>query len=226
MGDAVAYGWKKFQANAGQIILAGLVVLVAIVILSTIGGVIRNLIVSDPECTLTNGRGLRCTNGSGFIVGQIANMFVTFFFYVAYQVVGAGIIRGALGITEGRPFVVGEIFQLERVRQIVITALIVSAAIAIGTVLCFLPGIAAAFFLSFAIYFVIDKEMEPVAAVTASFNLVKDNLGEVFVWWLVTLGLTILGAILCGVGLIVAIPVVLIGNAFVYKKLTHQQVAA
>jgi uncharacterized membrane protein len=35
-----------------------------------------------------------------------------------------------------------------------------------------------------------------------------------------------IGAILCGIGLIVAAPVVLIATAYTYKKFTNQAVAA
>ncbi|CAN5596419.1 hypothetical protein BH11ACT8_BH11ACT8_21240 [soil metagenome] len=226
VGDAVNYGWLKFQANAVQILIAGAIVFVGIVIFEIIGLVIRGAITSDPKCTFTNNGNFSCTDGSGFFVGLFATMIMTFLFYVVYQVIGAGIIRGALNITEGRAFVAADVFKFDKVGPIIITALLVSAAIAIGTLLCFLPGIAAAFFLAYAMYFVIDKDLPPVEALTASFNLVKDNLGEVIVWFLVSLVITFVGALLLGVGLIVAIPVVLIGNAFVYKKLTGQPVAA
>ncbi len=225
VGNAVNYGWAKFMANAAQIVIAGVIVLVGIVLFEVIGFAIRNALVTDASCQFDDQGTFSCTGGSGFVVGLIGTMIVTFLFYVVYQVIGAGIIRGALAITEGRPFLVAEVFRLERIGPILITAVLVSAAIAVGTLLCFLPGIIAAFFLAFSMYFVIDKEMEPIAAMTASVTFVKDHLGDVLVWFLVTLLITFVGAVLCGVGLIIAIPVVLIGNAYTYKMLTGQPVA-
>ena len=68
--------------------------------------------------------------------------------------------------------------------------------------------------------------MSPIEAITASFNLVKDNLGTVIIFWLLTILATIAGAIVCGVGLIVAIPVVVIATGYMYKRLQGEPVAA
>ncbi|MDO9458271.1 hypothetical protein [Nocardioides sp.] len=225
VGNAVSYGWAKFQANAGQIIIAGLIALVAIVVFQVIAVVIRGIIVTGPECTGT-GFDIECTDGSGFFVSVFASAISSFLFFVVYQIIGAGIIRGALGITEGRPFEFNELFKTDKLGPVVITSLISGAIVFVGTLLCFLPGIIASFMLSFALYFVIDKDMSPIEAITASFNLVKDNVGTALLWAIVAFAVTLVGFIACGVGAIVSIPVAFIGTAYTYKLLTGQQVAA
>ncbi len=82
------------------------------------------------------------------------------------------------------------------------------------------------FFLAYTFYFLLDQDMEPTAALSASFNFVKDHLGDLIVFYLVSLVAYIVGAILCGIGLLVAAPVVLIATAYTYKKFTNQAVAA
>lgn len=225
IGDAVSYGWQKFQANAGQIIIAGLVAFVGIVLFQILSFVIRGVIVQGPECTGT-GFDVECTDGSGFFVSIFASAISSFLFFVVYSIIGAGIIRGALGITEGRSFEFSEIFKTDKLGPVIITSLITGAIVFVGTILCFIPGIIASFMLSYALYFVIDKDMAPMAAIMASFNLVKDNLGTALLWAIVAFAITIVGFIACGVGAIVSIPVAIIGTAFTYKKLTGQQVAA
>ncbi len=225
VGNAVSYGWAKFQANAGQIVIAGLIVFVAIAVFQVISFIIRAIIVQEPECT---GRGFEytCTDGSGFLVSIFASAISSFLFFFIYQVIGAGIIRGSLGITEGRPFQFDELFKTDKIGPVVITSLISGAIVFVGTLLCFLPGIVASFLLSYALYFVIDKDMAPVDALKASVDLVVKNLGTALVWAIVSFVIIAIGAILCGVGLIVAIPISIIGTAYTYKMLTGQQVAA
>lgn len=225
VGNAASYGWAKFQANAGQIVIAGLIALVAIVVFQVVGAVIRGIIVSGPECTGT-GATFECTDGSGFIVSLLASAVSSFLFFVVYQVIGAGIIRGSLGITEGRPFEFTELFKTDKLGPVLVTSLISGAIIFVGTLLCFLPGIIASFLLSYALYFVIDQDMTPVQAITASVNLVKDNVGTALVWAIVAFAITLLGFVACGVGAIISIPVAFIGTAYTYKLLTGRQVAA
>ena len=60
----------------------------------------------------------------------------------------------------------------------------------------------------------------------ASFNFVKDHLGDVFILFIVSYVAYAIGGAICGIGLLVAVPVVTIATAFTYKKLTNQAVAA
>lgn len=225
VGSAASYGWAKFQANAAQIVIAGLIALVAIVVFQVLAAVIRGILTTDPECVAT-GTSVSCTDGSGFFVALLASAVSSFLFFVAYQIIGAGIIRGSLGITEGRSFEFTELFKTDKIGPVVVTSLISGAIIFVGTLLCVLPGIVASFMLSYALYFVIDQDMAPMQAITASFNLVKDNVGTALVWAVVAFAITLLGFLACGVGAIVSIPVAFIGTAYTYKKLTGREVVA
>ena len=225
VGNAVSYGWNKFQANAGQIIIAGLIAFVAIVVFQVVAAVIRAILTEPASCTGT-GLTVTCDEGTGFLVSIFASAISSFLFFFVYQVIGAGIIRGSLAITEGRQFEFNELFKTDKIGPVIITSLISGAIIFVGTLLCFLPGIIASFMLSYSLYFVIDQDMAPLDAIKASFNLVKDNVGTALLWAVVAFAITLVGAILCGVGLIVAIPVSFIGTAYTYKLLTGRQVAA
>ena len=107
-----------------------------------------------------------------------------------------------------------------------IAALIVAAMVFVGTVFCILPGIIVAFMTHFYGYFVIDKNMAPMEAIKASFNLIKDNLGVMVVFYLLSIVVLIAGVIACGIGLIVAWPVVIIATGYMYKRLQGEPVAA
>ena len=166
VGTAVGYGWSKFQAHAGQIVIAGLIVFGGIVVLEVLGTLIQRLLLQ----------------GGGLVISLLGSAITSFLFFLAYQVIGAGIIRGALGITEGREFRFDEVLKTDKLGPVVVTSLITSAIVFVGTLLCFLPGIIASFLLSFSLYFVIDRDLAPMDAIRASVELVTQNLGEALVW--------------------------------------------
>ncbi len=91
-----------------------------------------------------------------------------------------------------------------------------------GLILLIIPGIIWAIKYQFFGYLIIDKEMAPVAAIKRSGEITKDSKVNLFVLWLAFLGITILGALACVVGLFAAIPTVMVAHAWVYRKLDSQ----
>ena len=71
-----------------------------------------------------------------------------------------------------------------------------------------------------------DRKLGAVDAIKASIDLVKNNLGPAIVWMLLALVCAIVGAIACGVGLLVAIPVILISQAYTVRALTGGQISS
>ena len=55
--------------------------------------------------------------------------------------------------------------------------------------------------------------------------MVTDRLTESLVWFVVAGLVVAAGAALCGVGLLVALPVVVLGGAYTYRLLTGQEMA-
>lgn len=226
IGNALNYGWTKFQANMAQILIAGGILVVGIVVLEIVGIVIRNILISPAECGYNDNGNFVCDNGSGFFIQLLASAIMGFLFFLVAQIIGAGIIRGALDITEGKPFLTSTVFKADNIGPVVITSLITTVIVSVGFLLCYLPGIVAAFFLQFSLFFLIDKGMAPMDAIKASVDLVKNNLSNVVVWYLVGGLVAVAGFVACVVGAIFTIPIVLVGTAYTYKKLTGQPVAA
>jgi uncharacterized membrane protein len=93
-------------------------------------------------------------------------------------------------------------------------------------VLCILPGLAVALLTIFSVLFVIDRNLSPIDAIKASFELVKANLVPVLLTWLALAAIVMVGAIVCGIGLIVAIPVAALLEVYAYRRLSGGEVAA
>lgn len=213
--DAIAYGWRKFGQNAGPILLAALLLIVVSVAVSLIAGAVTGSGFDSSAMTTDNGSiGF---SASGFIA-QIITSVVSF-------IIGAGITRGALDITEGHKFNLATAFGKLNVINVVLTSLLVGIMTAVGFVLLVIPGLLVTFFTIFAIYFVVDKDTSPVESVKSSFNLIKANLGSTILMILLSIAVVILGLIALCVGVFVAIPVVTIAWAYAYKTFLGEPVA-
>jgi uncharacterized membrane protein len=226
LGDALSYGWKKFQENLSQILLAAVVLFVVYIVAAAIAFGFQAVMTTDATCTFSAVDGTTCDEGSGWLWRMIVSAISIGFLYVVMMIVGAGIIRGALGITEGRPFQTSEIFKTDQLGAVVVASLLVGVATTIGYALCYLPGVAIAFLTSYTLFFVIDQGLSPIDAIRASFDLTTKNLANTIVWYIVGGLVAVAGVIACGVGLLVTVPLVIIGTAYTYKVLTGQTVTA
>lgn len=201
VGEAVSYGWAAFRRNLGQVLIAVLVVIAVNAVLQLVS----------------------LAAGDSALLGLVFNLVSI----VVTTIVSAGIIRGALDITEGRGLEVASILTPPRLGQVVVLALVTGIATTIGFLLLILPGLVVLFFTAFSTYFLMDRpDLDAIGAIKASVTLVKDNVGSVLLWFLTCLGLVIAGTLACLVGLVVALPVVYLGTAYTYKRLTGQTVTA
>lgn len=225
VGSAVSYGWSKFQANTGQMILASLAIFAAFIVFALLY-FLALLPASTAESSYNIETGTYTyDDGWPFLLTFAIAAFLGVLFFIFAQVIGAGLIREAIGVTEGRPFTTAGVFKFQNIGNVVVTSLLVGLGTFVGYLLCFIPGIIFAFLSMYSLFFVVDKNLKPVDAIKASIDLVKNNLGSAIVWYLVAVLIILAGELACGVGLLVAIPVALVGSAYTYKKLLGEPVA-
>lgn len=206
--EAIGYGWKKFRENAGPILLAALLLIVASAALSIIGRAVTG------DGAGSGGMDLSI----GALVFQLLSTLVGYIF-------SAAIIRGALDVTEGKKFDLGSAFGTLPYGNVIITGLIISVLQLVGFILLIIPGLLVAFFTIFAMYFVVDKNQSPIEAITSSAKLVKDHIGDTLLLVLLSLLVIVAGAIALCVGLLVALPVVILASAYAFKKFQGEPVA-
>lgn len=226
---AIKYGWEKFKANWGEITVALIIGFVAIVIMSVIGYFIRDSLTSVDECKVNISNGTFRTSGCespGFFTQLLANGIFQILYYLGTMVLQLFIIRATLMIIKGEKLEASRVMSLENFGPYVLTAILVAVLTFVGFILCILPGIAVMFFTMFWGYFVVDKNMGPMDAIKASVDLVKDNVGAVIIFLLLSWVVTLVGFIALCVGLMVALPVVIIATGYMYKRLQGEPVAA
>jgi uncharacterized membrane protein len=146
--------------------------------------------------------------------------------FLGFVIIQAAVVRAALALTRGETIELQTLFRFDNLPQLLIGALIVAVLSGIGSILCYIPGLIVTFFVQFYVHFLIDQDMTGVDAIKASFSFVNANLGTVVGFFLASMVAYILGAMLCGIGLLVALPVVFIAQAYTYQRLRGVAVAA
>lgn len=209
IGAAFSYGWRGFTANVGPLAIIAL----AVVLVNFVYGLLNWLV-----------------NGSWLlsILLSIGSTFVS-------MVISLGLVRAALAILDGRRPEIADLTSTDGIGVYLVTSLIVSAAIGLGLILCVIPGLVAALLTQFYGYAIVDRRLDalssasnasPGGAITASVQVVTGNLGSVLVLGIVSLVINLVGALLCGFGLLVTLPVTAIAIAYAWRSFTGGFIAA
>lgn len=207
---ALSYGWERFADSPATLMVPMIVVFVGLVVA---GLGLELLLVHVPLGSGTTG---------GLLVSGLSGALM----FLVYQLLAAGLYRGALRVVDGRPFAAGELFEGWDKTQVLIASVLTALAVGVGTMLCVVPGLVVAFLTQFTLLFVVDRGLPALEAIRASVRLVTEHPGAGVAFYLLSAAVTLIGALLCGVGLLVTVPVVLIGYAYTFRRLQGQPVAA
>jgi len=82
-----------------------------------------------------------------------------------------------------------------------------------------------AIFTIFTTILIVERSLAPIDAIKASVAIVKANFVQVLLAWLIFGVITTVGSLLCGIGLLVAVPVATLYLVYTYRKLTGGQIA-
>lgn len=223
VGDAFSYAFKKFQENLLPLILITLVLLVGAAIIQVLGSLIQS--AAAPDRTFNFETGEYEGGGGGFFgLAMILSFLFGVLSFVVNLVIQSAIIKASLALTRGQKVDIGTAFNGINWAQVVIAALIIGVLTFIGLILCILPGVVVIFFTSYTLYFVIDRDQDAVTAIKSSVALVKDNFGVLILFFLASLAAYVVGACLCGVGLLAAIPIVVLAQAYTFRTLRNDPV--
>jgi len=223
--DAIQYGWTKFTKSPATllipVLITGVVVAVVYVLMFF---VILGSAFSGSGTTIDSNGNFSYDGGPGFVLRMILMAVVFLVVMFALQVLMAALAKGGLDVADGKSPALGELFEGWDKTQVLIAAALIAVGTAIGFALCYLPGIVFSFLASYTMYYVIDKQMSAVDAIKASISFTTSHLGETILFFLLAAVVTAIGGILCGVGLLVAYPVVLVGQAYTFRLLNNEPV--
>jgi len=206
VGDALGYSWNKFKANAG--------IWIGIVLIAAVIEVALSLIFNTGN---TSG-----DFSSAFTVWGIFGTIVT---TVVGYLIQAAMIRGALHEVDGNKPAIGSFFQFNNVGAIILASVIVGVLSAIGFVLLIIPGLIIVFLTWWTLQFVIDQNQDAITAIKSSFSAISQNVGALLLLALALVGINIVGALLCGLGLLVTIPLTVIASTYAYRVVVRGPIA-
>ena len=194
--EAIKFGFNFFKANVSVFIKLAAVVIVVNVVLS----IVSNLLKGNPL--------------------SFVWMLVSIALYVVIQV---GFTKIFLDFYDGKPLSLSYLYSLYPLALKYLGASILYGLIVTtGFILLIIPGIILAIRLQFYMYLVVDRGLGPINAIKGSWNITRGVGLSLFVFGIL-LGLVyVAGLLALVVGLLAAIPIVLMAHIYVYRKLLSQ----
>ena len=196
VGDGLSWAWSKFKDNA-LILVVGFGVWA---ILSNLG--------FDSRVEL-NGEEYGFSYGIPFW-GYVAPVVRLFSAIVAANM--------SLKVASGRQLEWNDIFSFPNFGASLLASFLTAVATGVGLILCFIPGIIMAFLLYYSVYFTVDKGVDGIAGMKASWATLSSHVGELFPYALTGVGLYFIGAITL-IGWLVTVPLVALLSAYSYVRI-------
>jgi uncharacterized membrane protein len=225
VSDAFNYGWKKFQENIGPWILAVIIFAVVLIAIQFLYQILINALVGTSTATFDPVTGEVKVSGGlpgGIIISSLVYNVISI---VLSWIISAQFIRGALETTKRGKIELEVFFRTHLLGTVIIASLLAAVFTLLGILACFVGAIIVAFFIEFFAYFVLDQEQSPWESIKSSFSFVNQHLANIIVLYLASVLAIVIGALLCLVGLLVAVPVVVIAHAYTYRALRGDAIA-
>ena len=223
VGQAFSWAWNKFTKNAVALIVPALVYGLIIAVIA--GATYGLAFALAPETTYESyGYSYSYEASFGFLSFLVLIVGYIFLIVVAAAIQSA-YLGGLLEIANGQPVTIGSFFKPRNTVNVIIATLIIGVAAAIGS-FCFILGLVIGIFTLFTTVIIVDRNASPIDAIKQSIDIAKNNFGPVILTWLVAGAIGVVGALLCGIGLIVAIPVAALFLVYAYRYLTNGHIAS
>lgn len=202
IGEAIQFGWGATKSNLFFFIK----IMVILVVVNAIGNSIGSLIPED----------------LGMLRGLL--MFIVSIGVWALSMgMEIGMIKILLKFVDGQKGTIGDLFSyfdIMMILKLFVSSLMYALLIMVGFILLVIPGIIFLVRFSYYMYFIVDKNMGPVDALTKSWEITKGNTLLLIGFALVVFFINVAGALLLLIGLLVTIPLSMISAAYVYRKLS------
>ena len=228
IGEGFSWAWNKFTNNAVPLIVSALVYALIVGVVSGIMYGLAFALAPDPISSYESSEyGSEYSTSTSFGAASLIVLILgSLVMFVVVAAIQSAYIGGVLDIANGQEVTIGSFFKPRSIGKVIIATLIIGIATSIGYALCILPGLAVAFFTIFSIVAVIDRNVSAIDGIKASFEIVKANVVPVLLTWLALAAIVFVGALVCGIGLIVAIPVAALLEVYAYRRLSGGDVAA
>lgn len=198
IGDAISFGWLGFKLNVAILLL----------VLVVIFGINAGFAI----ITASANSGL-----AGFLISLAS--------WVVSVVVGMGILRIALKITDGTTPEIADLFVFDiNFVAYVVASILVTIAVLLGLVFFIIPGIMIALAWGFYGWPIVDRGALVGESINVSANITRGHRWHLLGFFVV-LGLFNLLGVITIFGWLVTVPISIIATAYVYRRLSGDPVA-
>ncbi|TNU76590.1 hypothetical protein FH969_02495 [Miniimonas arenae] len=219
IGSALGWGWKKFGQNAGVLIGSHVLWYLVIIAIALVGFAVAGLFGTTRYNT-SDGVNVAAAFG---VFGSIV---LYFFVFAAVFLAQIGLINGYLTIADGQRAALGTFFTFRNIGAALLAVLLIAVVSAVLSIVPVIGSIAVAFFTVFALYFVVDRNQDAISGIRSAATLAIQNPAQTLLLIVVTYLLNVVGALVCGVGLLVTVPLAGLATVYLYRRLSGGQVAA
>ena len=229
--DAFKYAWERFTAKWDTTFVPVAIGLIATFIV--VGVLYAIFFVAILAAAFTTSAGAH--TGGFTLMAFISGLIVYGIAYLLLQIVYASWAKAGLEVTKGNAPSLAECYKGWDRKNVVVAAVIMAVLVVVpAMILSLVPGIGgllqllyslvAGFALQFTVLHIVDQGLEPVDAIRASVNLAMSNVQKVAIFYLLVFIAEIVGAVVCGIGLFLTAPLIVIATAFAYQKLRGRAV--
>lgn len=199
--DAISQAWTVMQPNLGTYVGAALIAFLVIGLFQVLQTVL----------TPHSPNGKPEVSGLAFLVGVVGGWI--------YNVLIAGMTRMSINhLKTGRPEL-GQMFSVADVLpSLILASILVGAATLLGFCLCFIPGLLLVGLYMFVIPLIVDRRLGALEAMRTSFQTLRPQMWMALIFMLVVGLVSGAGAIACGVGALVTMPLGILAIAITYRN--------
>jgi uncharacterized membrane protein len=194
------------------------------VVLGIIRYFVNNAIVDSlDDCRVTDNFRVDCGIGFGKTIAVAVGVGLVF--GILIYIAQVGIYRAALKTTRGQAPDFNEILSGENLVPYILTSIVTGICIFVGFAACILPGLIAAFFLSFAPMVSLDRGVGVGDAFSTSIDIAKRNVVPIILLAIVIIVFSFLGNLIFGVLWLITLPIQALLVANVYRQGVGEPIA-
>lgn len=219
ISEAISFGWETFKKQP----LFWIIVTIIEIVIGSLGS-FTDRGGSSSDSAENMRRVAEVDPALALLLGVLG-----FVFMIVSMGVQLGATRLELDAVEGNPLDYKTLFSQFDVMKLVkffVASVLYGLLVGLGLLLLIVPGIYFALKYQFYPYFIVSKNAGIMESGKLSAEITKGVKIQILGFWLMSLVIVIAGALALGVGLLVAIPVVSIGYAYVFNKLRSHMNAA
>lgn len=153
-----------------------------------------------------------------FFVSFLFNLFM----WVVNSIFSMGVVKITLEFVDGKNPKLKDIYYTKKVFNFILSSLIRGVIVVLGLILFIIPGIIFSIKLQYADYLIVDKKLDAVDALKQSWEMTKGHKWNLFLFGILLGLINVLGFLCLLVGLLITVPLSMVVNAYVYRKLLAQ----